>query len=182
VGWILALGAPIALFAAVAWTYNRLVADRNLVAQAFADVDVQLKRRADLVPALVAAVRAYASHERATLEAVAELRGAVGALASDASARRFRLEGDLGTALQRAVLLQEGYPALKADANFRDLSARLVEVEEQLQHARRFYNGAVMQYSTRCQSFPQLLVARAAGFRAAAYFESDEREGVRVQP
>jgi len=168
------------------WVFNRLVADRNLVAQAFADIDVQLKRRADLVPRLVEVVRAYAAYERATLEAVVELRAqAQQAAASEAPrsshAQRLAAETQLGSALARVLLLQENYPALKADANFRDLSAKLVDVEDQLQYARRFYNGAVKQFATRLQTFPELIVARLFAFRAPVFFETDERDAVQVK-
>lgn len=168
------------------WVFNRLVADRNLVAQAFADIDVQLKRRADLVPQLVEVVRGYAAYERAALEAVVELRAqAQQAAATDApkGTHEARLDAEtrLGGALARVMLLQESYPQLKADANFRDLSAKLVEVEDSLQYARRFYNGAVKQFATRLQQFPELLVARAFGFRAPAFFETDDRGAVPVQ-
>lgn len=175
------------VFAAVlgyaVWVFNRLVHDRNLVAQAFADIDVQLKRRADLVPRLVEVVRGYAKHERATLTAVTELRTQATSLAARGpDAGRFSAEAGLGAALQRLVVLQESYPALKADANFRDLSAKLVEVEDHLQYARRFYNGAVKQYLTRLQTFPDLLVARTFAFRPASFFETDDRAPVAVTP
>jgi LemA protein len=164
--------------------FNRLVRDRNLVVQAFADIDVQLKRRADLVPRLVEVVRGYAAHEHATLAAVAELRGQVTALSARGSgpdSQRFAAEAGLGNALQRLIVLQESYPALKADASFRDLSTTLVEVEDHLQFARRFYNGAVKQYVTRLQTFPDLVVARLFAFRPAAFFETDDRAPVAVQ-
>jgi LemA protein len=143
--WAAMIG--LGLFAPAVWLYNRLVADRNLVRQGYADIDVQLKRRADLVPQLVEAVRAYAAHEKALLTSVAELRSA--ALAAGKPDERFSHERQLGERLQSLVLLQESYPQLNADANFRDLSAKLVEVEDALQYARRFYNGAVKQYLTR---------------------------------
>jgi LemA protein len=149
--WI-ALSAAVVLLAAGVWLFNRLIAERNLARQGFADIDVQLKRRADLVPQLVEAVRGYASYEKALLTAVTELRG--NALAAQGGAARFALERQLGERLQQLLLLQENYPQLKADANFRDLSAKLVEVEDHLQYARRFYNGAVKQYVTRLESFP----------------------------
>lgn len=168
------------------WVFNRLIADRNLVAQAFADIDAQLKRRADLVPRLVEVVRGYAAYERATLEAVVELRAqAQRAAARDAPkgshAERLAAETQLGGALSRVLLLQENYPQLKADASFRDLSAKLVETEDHLQFARRFYNGAVKQYATRLQTFPELIVARLFAFRAPAFFASEDRAAVRVQ-
>ena len=165
------------------WAFNRLVHYRNLVSQAFADIDVQLKRRADLVPQLVEAVRAYASYERQTLQAVTELRARATdeAARSGPSAARFDAERALGASLQKLVVLQENYPGLKADRNFRDLSAKLVETEDQLQYARRFYNGAVKQYLTRLQSFPDLLIARVFAFRPAAFFETEDRAAVQVQ-
>ena len=168
----------LAVIAPLVWLYNRLVADRNLVRQGFADIDVQLKRRADLVPQLVEAVRAYAAHEKALLTSVAELRSA--ALAAPQLVERFAHERQLGERLDRLVLLQESYPALKADANFRDLSAKLVEVEDHLQYARRFYNGAVKQYLTRIESFPDVLLAKAFGFTPMPFFETADRQPVKV--
>lgn len=177
--WI--LGSIVVLLAIYAvWVFNALVSDRNLVAQAFADVDVQLKRRADLVPQLVAIVKAYADYERATLTQVTELRGRLQGLGTGPSPQRFEAESGLGQALQRLVALNESYPALKADTQFHDLSARLVEVEDQLQYARRFYNGSVNQYTTRLQRFPGVLIARLMAFGPAAFFESDQREAVQV--
>jgi LemA protein len=173
-----ALTAGLLLLLAGAWLYNRLIAQRNLARQGFADIDVQLKRRADLVPQLVEAVRGYASYEKALLATVTELRG--NALAAQGGAARFALERELGAQLHQLVLLQENYPQLKADANFRDLSAKLVEVEDHLQYARRFYNGAVKQYVTRLESFPDVIVARLFGFRPMPFFETDDREAVKV--
>jgi len=158
--------------------YNRLVAGRNQVRQGYADIDVQLKRRADLVPRLVDTVRAYADYEKALLTTVTELRA--NALAAPRAAERFDIERALGARLQQLVLLQEAYPQLKADANFRQLSDALVEVEDHLQYARRFYNGAVKQYLTRIESFPDLVVARLLGFAPEPFFETDDRAAVRV--
>ena len=149
--------------------FNRLVAARNLARQGYADIDVQLKRRADLVPPLVEAVKGYAAYEKALLTAVTEARGA--ALAGQPGEERFGLERSLGQGLRQLVALAEAYPSLKADASFRDLSAKLVEVEDHLQHARRFYNGAVQDYVTRIESFPDLVVARLFGFRPLPFFE-----------
>jgi LemA protein len=178
-------GVLLAVLAYGIWSFNRLVADRNLVAQGFADIDVQLKRRADLVPRLVEVVRGYAAYERATLEAVVTLRAQAQQAAErdvpkGTHAERLAAEAQLGAALGRVLLLQENYPQLKADAAFRDLSARLVEVEDSLQYARRFYNGAVKQFATRLQSFPDLIVARLFAFRAPAFFETDDRGNVEV--
>jgi LemA protein len=163
--------------------YNRLIAERNQARQGYADIDVQLKRRADLVPQLVEAVKGYAGYEKALLTTVTELRGsalAARALREQKSEARFALEKQLGERLQQLVLLQENYPQLKADANFRDLSAKLVEVEDHLQFARRFYNGAVKQYVTRLESFPDVVVARLFGFQPLPFFETDDRAAVKV--
>jgi LemA protein len=176
---ILAAMIGLAVIAPAVWLYNRLVADRNVVRQGFADIDVQLKRRADLVPPLVEAVRAYAAHEQALLTSVAELRSA--AAAEPKVAERFDHERQLGERLEKLVLLQESYPALKADANFRDLAHKLVEIEDSLQYARRFYNGAVQQYVTRIESFPDVLMAKAFGFRPMPFFETADRDSVRVR-
>ncbi|MBI1942612.1 MAG: LemA family protein [Betaproteobacteria bacterium] len=176
-----AAGVAAALLAGVAWIYNRLVAERNLSLQGFADIDVQLKRRADLVPQLVEAVRGYAAHEKALLVSVAELRAAAIAAKPGADASRFENEKQLGARLKQVLLLQEAYPQLKADGNFRDLSAKLVDTEDQLQYARRFYNGAVKQYRNRLESFPDLVVAHSFGFRPLPFFETDDREAVKVQ-
>jgi LemA protein len=176
---ILAAMIGLALIAPAVWLYNRLVAGRNLARQGFADIDVQLKRRADLVPQLVEAVRAYAAHEKALLTSVAELRAA--AVAEPKLAERFVHERLLGERLEKLVLLQENYPELKADANFRDLASKLVEVEDSLQYARRFYNGAVQQYTTRIESFPDILMAKAFGFRPMPFFETADRDSVRVR-
>ena len=154
------------------------MADRNLVRQGYADIDVQLKLRADLVPQLVEAVRGYAAYEKALLTTVTGLR--TSALAARPAGERFDLERSLGARLKQLVLLQENYPQLKADANFRDLSAKLVDTEDQLQHARRFYNGAVNQYRNRLESFPQVIVARAFGFVPLPFFETDDRDAVKV--
>lgn len=175
--WLATAAAALLAVAAI-WLYNRLIADRNLARQGFADIDVQLKRRADLVPQLVEAVRGYASYEKALLVTVTELRGS--ALAAQGGAARFALERQLGARLQQLVLLQENYPQLKADANFRDLAAKLVEVEDHLQYARRFYNGAVQQYVTRLETFPDIVVARLFGFQPLPFFETDDRQPAKV--
>lgn len=178
VGFLLAAAAL--LLAAGVWIYNRLVSDRNLAREGYADIDVQLKRRADLVPQLVEAVRGYAAYEKATLSAVTELRATALGFGPGPAQERFGAERELGAKLKQLLLLQENYPQLKADANFRDLSAKLVDTEDQLQHARRFYNGAVNQYRNRLESFPHVLVARSFGFAPLPFFETDDRDAVKV--
>jgi LemA protein len=178
--WAAVVGAGAAAVFVI-WIYNRLIAGRNLAREGFADIDVQLKRRADLVPQLVEAVRGYAAHEKALLVSVAELRSAAIAAKPGVDAGRFEAEKELGGRLKQLILLQESYPQLKADANFRDLSAKLVDTEDQLQYARRFYNGAVKQYRDRLESFPDVIVARAFGFQPLPFFETEDREAVKVQ-
>lgn len=175
--WAAVVG--LALILPAVFLYNRLVSERNQARQGYADIDVQLRRRADLVPQLVEAVRGYAAYERALLTAVTQARGA--ALAAQPAAARFGAERSLGRGLKQLLLLAESYPELKADASFRDLSARLVEVEDHLQYARRFYNGAVKQYVTRLESFPDLLVARLFRFQSMPFFETEDREEVQVK-
>ena len=130
------------------------------------------------MPRLVEVVKGYAAYEKAVLVGVTELRAA--ALGASGAEERFAHERALGDGLKKLVVLQEAYPQLKADANFRDLQAKLVEVEDQLQYARRFYNGAVKQYVTRLQSFPDLIVANLFRFEPMPFFETDDRNGVKV--
>jgi LemA protein len=152
--------------------YNRLVRLRNQVHTAWADVDVQLMRRHNLVPQLVAAVKGYTSHERAVLEAVTELRAR--ALTTTGPAELGRIESALEQAMGRLIALQEAYPDLKASDSFLQLQAHLVEVEQQLQYARRFYNGAVRDYNDGVQRVPDLVVARSFGFDDAEFFQAEE--------
>ena len=176
---------PALLVAAlVAWAvmlFNRLVRLRNQVRTAWADIDVQLTRRHDLIPSLVAAVKGYATHEGAVLEAVTALRAQ--ATAERSPGRLGEVEGRLEHALGRLVALQEAYPDLKANENFAQLQRDLVEVEDHLQYARRFYNGAVRDYNDAVQRVPDLLVARGFGFEAAEFFQADDdkRAAVKVK-
>ena len=169
---------------ACAWavaTYNRLVRLRNQVKTAWADVDVQLMRRHDLVPALVTAVQAYAGHEQAVLTAVTELRAQ--AVAARDPARLGEIETALEHGIGRLLALQEAYPDLKANQNFAQLQRDLLDVEEHLQYARRFYNGSVRDLNDAVQRFPDLLVARTAGFDEAGFFQADEagRTAIKVE-
>lgn len=169
------------LLAWAIWGFNRLVRLRNQVRTAWADIDVQLTRRHDLVPSLVAAVQAYAGHEAAVLQAVTELRAQAVALHSPA--RLGEVESSLEQALGRLLALKEAYPELKANQNFAQLQRDLVEVEEQLQYARRFYNGAVRDYHDGLQRVPDVLIARSFNFREAEFFQTgaEERGSVKVE-
>jgi LemA protein len=170
--------------AAAVWAvvaFNRLVHLRNQVQNAWADVDVQLRRRHDLVPQLVAAVKGYMGHERGVLTAVTELRAQAVALTSPA--RLGEVEGALEQALTQLFALKEAYPDLEASGNFLQLQRDLVEVEDNLQYARRFYNGAVRDYNTAIQRLPTVLIARSLGFAEREFFNAtdEERSAVNVE-
>ena len=166
--WIGAIAFVV--LAAVVVVFNDLIAARNQVRAAWSDIDVQLTRRHDLVPQLVAAVQGYASYERATLTTLTELRSR--ALSAASLADKAAAEGELGQQIDRILALQERYPDLKASDNFLALQRELVEIEDHLQYARRFYNGAVRDYNTKIETFPSLILARAAAFKAAEFFRS----------
>jgi LemA protein len=172
-GWWLGAGA-FALVAAVVVVFNELVAARNQVRAAWSDIDVQLTRRHDLVPQLVAAVQAYAGRERATLDSVAALR--TRALAATSLADKAQAEGALARQVEHLLALQERYPDLKASANFLQLQRDLVGIEDHLQYARRFYNGAVRDLNNRIETFPSLLVARLARFRPAEFYRHGDEQ------
>lgn len=158
----------------VAWTifaFNRLIRLRNQVRTAWADIDVQLQRRHDLVPQLVEVTRGYAGHERATLEAVTALRSQ--AQAAHGANQQGLAENALEQALGRLLALREAYPDLKANENFAQLSAALVAIEEHLQFARRFYNGAVRDYNDSTQRAPDFILARSFGFEDAEFFQAE---------
>lgn len=163
--WLLAL---LLILAAVAvWLYNRLVRQRNIVNEAWAGMDVQLQRRHELVPNLVATVKGYMRHEAEVLENVTLTRGGTTAPQSGQAQRETELSRSLG----KLFMLAEDYPDLKASAGFQQLHASLVEIEDQLQYARRYYNGAVRDNNNLVESFPVNLLAGAFGFRTAEFFE-----------
>ena len=151
--------------------YNLLVRDRARVAGAWSDVEVQLKRRHDLIPKLVETVKQHAGYERGVLENVIERRAS--AVAAAGPAGKSTLEASLGRDLHRVIAVAEAYPELKASQSFLDLQRNLTETEENIQYARRYYNGAVNNLNTRVDSFPDVVIARLFGFRPAEYFELD---------
>jgi LemA protein len=164
---IIALVAAALLWGVV--SYNLLVRDHHRVAQSWSDVGVQLTRRHDLVPKLVEVVQRHAGYERAVLEEVTALRAA--GMRETSPAALGAVEGRLGAGLQRLLAIAESYPDLTASAGYLDLMRNLTEVEEQIQFARRYYNGAVNNLNTRTATFPDLLVARLLRFGPAEYFE-----------
>ena len=169
----------LALLAWAVFAFNRLVRLRNQVRTAWADIDVQLQRRHDLVPQLVATVQGYAGHEHALLEAVTALRAQ--ALTQAAPVQLGKLENALQLQLGRLFALQEAYPALKASENFLQLQRDLVAVEEQLQYARRFYNGAVRDLNNAIQRVPDVVIARGFNFREAEFFQTGEAQRAAIQ-
>lgn len=156
----------------IIWVYNRLVAARQLVDNGWSDIDVQLKRRSDLIPRIVDTVKAYASHERNLFEEVTEKRNQ--ALHADALVDRAAAENAIKAPLSRLMAVAEDYPDLKANENFLDLQNELSDTENKIEYARRFYNGAVRQLNTFVQSFPVNLLAGTFGFKIREYFEMDD--------
>ena len=155
--------------------FNRLIRQRNVVREGWSGIDVQLRRRTDLVPNLVETVKAYAAHERGLFEDVTKNR-ASSIAASDVGGQA-AAERALSGALGRLMAVAEAYPQLKADKNFLDLQAQLSEVEDNIQMARRYYNGTVRNLNISIQSFPDTVVARPLGFREEPYFDLDEGAG-----
>lgn len=164
------IAAAVVVWAVVA--FNLLVRDRNRVAQGWSDVDVQLQRRHELIPRLTEVVKGYAGYEKALLSSIAELR--TRGAAETHPAARGAVEKDLGAGVQRLIALVENYPDLKASQNFLDLQRQLADTENQIQFARRYYNGAVNLYNNRIQVFPGVIVARAFNFKEAEFFDLDD--------
>jgi LemA protein len=151
--------------------FNYLVRDKNRVLTAWSDIDVQLKRRHDLIPKLVDAVKQYAAYESATMSAITELRNQSENL--ELKSEISSIESQLGSNLYKLIAIAESYPELKASKLFLDLQTSLTEVENNIQFARRYYNGSVNNLNVRIGSFPYLLIARVAGFKKAQFFDFD---------
>ncbi|HEX5203576.1 LemA family protein [Paractinoplanes rhizophilus] len=174
----------IVVVAVLVATYNRLVRLRNQADASWAQVDVQLKRRYDLIPNLVETVRGYAAHERGTLDAVVAARGnAMSAAQGAGPASRAVAEGELTSALGRLFAVAEAYPQLKANENFAALQAELSTTEDKIAYARQFFNSAIQSYNNAVQTVPTNIVAALTGFRAREFYQAagDERGPVRVQ-
>ncbi len=162
--FLIPIAVVVALLAAwLALTFNAFVRSRNITREAWSGIDVQLKRRHDLVPALAEVVGAYAAHEKQVQEECARIRAGVATVDEPRQV----------SGLRRLLAIAEQYPNLKADQRFGDLHRSLVQVEDELQLARRYYNGAVRDYNTRLESFPNLLLAPWFGFKPAAFFQVD---------
>ena len=169
---ILAIVVAVVLYGTV--TYNGLVSLRQRVSQAFADIDVQLKQRHDLIPNLIETVKGYAAHERGTLDAVVQARNA--ALTAHGPAQQGAAEGALSGALGRLLALSEAYPDLKANTNFQQLQSELTDIENKLAAARRFFNNAVSEYNASIQAFPAVLFAGSMGFGPREFFDLGEMQ------
>jgi LemA protein len=178
--WII-LGVIVVLLLFVVSVYNGLVTMRQRVNQAFADIDVQLRQRHDLIPNLVETVKGYAEHERGTLEAVVQARNA--AMAAQGPAQQAAAENVLSGALRQLFALSEAYPNLKANENFQQLQMQLTDIENKIAAARRFFNSAVQEYNTGIQRFPAALFAGALGFSEKQFFDlGGERQTVGEVP
>jgi|SRR6185312_1586677 len=150
--------------------YNGLVRRKNVVREAWSGIDVQLKRRADLIPNLVETVKGYASHERGTFDELTKLRSQTG---TQDIAERAQTEAAITAAIGKVMAVAEAYPDLKASANFQQLQGNLNNIEDQLQLARRYYNGTVRDYNVAIQQFPSSIVASSGGFTAQPFFQID---------
>jgi LemA protein len=177
-GWII-LGIIVLIALYAVFLYNRMVALRQTVNQAWADITVQLKQRHDLVPNLVETVKGYAAHERGTLDAVVKARNAAVA-AADPEAQA-KAENMLSGALRQLFALAEAYPNLKANQNFLQLQSDLSDLENKIAAARRFFNNAVQEFNTAIQQFPMALVAGPFGFTPRTFFELEEGERAAVE-
>ncbi|HVW91513.1 MAG TPA: LemA family protein [Devosia sp.] len=172
IGWIIV----VVILAIAAWfvvMYNNLVSNRQLTQEGWSGIDVQLKRRADLIPNLLETVKGYMAHERGTLEAVTNARAAAQAVSGGTPEQRAQAEGQLSGALGRLIAVAESYPDLKANTTFLEFQAALQKIEDELQLARRYYNGTARNLNTAVQSFPSSIVASMFHFTTAQYFEID---------
>jgi LemA protein len=163
--------------------YNGLVGLRNQVKNAWAQIDVQLKRRHDLIPNLVETVKGYAAHERGTLEAVTNARNLAQSVAGAGVAERARAEGELSSALARLLAVVENYPNLKANQNFLALQEELTSTENKISFSRQYYNDSVLKYNNKTQMFPSNIIANVSGFKQSEFFEvktTEEREPPKV--
>lgn len=174
---LLTTAVVLTLFAGV-FIYNRLIQGRNRVKTAWSDIDIQLQRRHDLIPRLVSAVDQYAAYEKATLEAVAILR--TEAMQTANVRAKGKLEEKLSAGLNRIIALAESYPDLKANENFLNLQNELVETENYLQFARRYYNGSVRDYNTLTETVPSNIIATWFNFKQKDFFQKSSDEAANV--
>jgi len=177
----LVIGIIIVIVGYVVVTYNGFVSLKNRARNAWADIDVQLKRRYDLIPNLVSTVKGYAEHEKSVLEDVTRLRSQ--AMGIQNTEQRSGAETQLSGAIKSLFAVAESYPDLRADQNFRDLQNQLTEIEDQIQYARRYYNAVVRDLNTKREMFPSSLIASMSDVQQLPYFQAgdEERENVQVK-
>ena len=171
VGVYIVIGIVAVVAIAFVATYNGLVRLRNQVKNAWAQIDVQLKRRYDLIPNLIETVKGYMKHERETLEAVTQARNLAQQVASSGAGARSKAEGELSSALSRLLAVAENYPDLKANQNFLALQEELTSTENRISFSRQFYNDSVLRFNNKTEMFPSNLIANMTGFKAAEFFE-----------
>jgi LemA protein len=177
------IGVVVVLLIIFLAIYNGLVRRRNQVKNAWAQIDVQLKRRYDLIPNLVETAKGYMKHERETLESVTKARNLAQQLSSAGAGERAKAEGELSSALSRLLAVVENYPDLKANQNFLALQEELTSTENKISFSRQFYNDSVLRYNNQTQMFPSNIVASMTGFKASEFFEvtlAAEREAPKV--
>jgi LemA protein len=173
---LVVLGIVVLLILILVGIYNGLVRARNQVKNAWAQIDVQLKRRFDLIPNLMETVKGYMKHERETLEAVTKARNLAQQAASAGAGARAKAEGELGAALGRLIAVAEQYPDLKASQNFLALQEELSSTENKISFSRQFYNDSVLKFNNQIQMFPSNMVAGMFGFSVAEFFETTAEE------
>lgn len=170
---LIVLGIVVVLAVYLIWAYNGLIRRRNQIENAWSQIDVQLKRRLDLIPNLVETVKGYAAHEQATLERVIQARNAAMAAPNTPGAQA-QADNQLTGALKSIFALGEAYPDLKANQNFLQLQEELTATEGRVAYARQFYNDSVLEYNNKLQQFPTMLYAKMLKFERREYFEADE--------
>ena len=177
---LIVLGLVVIIGLYVWLTYNSLVTLKVRVDEAWSDITVQLKRRADLIPSLVESVKGYAAHEKGVFEAVTEARAET--ISAQGPAEASVAENHMQSALKSIFAVAEAYPQLQASQNFLQLQSELVDTENKIQASRRFYNGGVREYNTKIQVFPNTIFARGLGFRERDFFEVEDVASISEPP
>jgi LemA protein len=182
--WWIILAVLVLLIIVIISMYNGLIRLKNRVDEAWSDIDVQLKRRYDLIPNLIETVKGYASHERETLEKVVQARNSAMSLQNSPDVeKKLEAENALSSTLKSIFALSESYPDLKANENFLELQRELSDTENKIQASRRFYNGNVRDFNTKLQVFPTNIIAKQLGFSSRSFFEIEDaaqRENIKV--
>lgn len=177
--WIILVVVLVILVFYVISTYNNLIGLRNKVHDQFSQIDIQLKKRFDLIPNLVETVKGYAKHEKETLESVIQARNTY--MSANTDNEKIEASNNLTSGISKIFALSESYPELKANTNFMDLQNQLKEVEEKISYARQFYNDSVLKYNNKVEMIPSNIVASIFGFKKASFFEIEEKERENVK-